>query len=85
MIDLNSPVKNTIRKFGSADRYYVTQVQTLEGDVLFALFTENEIETAINRADENAEDIELLLEEELQSKFGKFVTWLSSFFGSTRQ
>ncbi len=50
-------VDNTERTFGSATEYHPVKVVRAEGDEVWAMFTENEINKAIARADKNKEDI----------------------------
>lgn len=54
MIDFDSPLSNTTRKFGEADRYYVAYVKS-RGIVAPALFTDIELRDAIQRADKQPE------------------------------
>jgi hypothetical protein len=85
MIDLGKAIKNTERKFGSADTYFFSPVKLSTGELVYGLFTEHEVTTAIKRAEGNLEDISaILIEDEIQeSRFGRFTRWLSGFFGST--
>jgi hypothetical protein len=85
MIDLGKAIKNTERKFGSVDVYYFSPVKLATGETVYALFTEREVTTAVKRAEGNLEDIApLLVEEEIkQTRFGRFIHWITSFFGST--
>ncbi len=86
MIDLGKSIKNTERKFGSVDVYFFSPVRLPTGEVVYALFTEREVATAVKRAEGNLEDIAIILaEEEKQTVFGRFIHWITSFFGSTRQ
>lgn len=50
-------VENKDRKFGSALEYYPTRIEDEDGQVFNALFTKNEIEVAMERAEANPEDI----------------------------
>lgn len=84
MIDLGKGIKNTERKFGSVDIYFFSPVKLPTGETVYALFTEREVATAVKRAEGNLEDIaSLLVEEEKKTVFGRFIHWISSFFGST--
>lgn len=56
-IKLDEVVKNKDRHFGSQIYYYPCIVVDVDGNERNALFTENQIEVAINRADSNPEDI----------------------------
>lgn len=81
MIDLNKPIENTDRKFGSVNQYFITEIKLQNGVSTYGLFTEREVLAAAKRAENNLEDIVINT-----SKFGKFMAWLSSFFGpSTRE
>ena len=55
-IRLEEVVENKNRKFGANLEYYPTIVCRGNGPAVPALFTENEIETAIIRANKNPED-----------------------------
>ena len=50
-------VENTERKFGSALEYHPVKVVATTGEETWALFTETEIEKAVDRATKNKEDI----------------------------
>jgi hypothetical protein len=80
MININKPIDNKDRKFGSANVYYISSIKKLDGELVYGLFTEKEVQTAIKRAENNVEDIVVNA-----TLFGRFMTWLTSFFGSTRQ
>lgn len=56
-IDLNEGVDNKERKFGSTLKYYPAHVIDKDGNELNALFTKDQIDTAIQRALINPEDI----------------------------
>jgi len=57
LIKMNEVVDNTERKFGEILEYFPVQIETKDGSKTWAMFTENEIEIAITRADKNKEDI----------------------------
>jgi hypothetical protein len=50
-------VFNKDRKFGSADSYVHTFVQSEDGNIVPALFTPTEISKGVKRAAENKEDV----------------------------
>lgn len=50
-------VDNKDRKFGSALEYFPVKVVKADGQETWAMFTESEIEKAIERANKNKEDI----------------------------
>ena len=50
-------VDNTDRKFGSALEYFPVKVVKSDGQESWAMFTEAEIDKAIDRASKNKEDI----------------------------
>jgi len=84
MISLDTPISNTERKFGSADVYYMSDIKQIDGQIVSGLFTEKEVLNAIKRAADNPEDLNTVIVENIsQTKFGRFMLWLSSFFGST--
>jgi len=56
-IKLNEKVENTERKFGEALHYFPVKVELENGDLVWAMFTETEIQNAIKRAEKNQEDI----------------------------
>ena len=56
-IHLNEKVVNTERVFGSALEYFPVKIESSNGMTKWAMFTEREIKTAIERADKNQEDI----------------------------
>jgi len=57
VIFLSEKVVNKNHKFGEVDAYFPAFVQDEDGNKKPALFTENQIEVAINRASRNMEDI----------------------------
>lgn len=80
MIDLNKPIDNTDRKFGSVNEYFITPIKLQNGVTTYGLLTEREVLAAVKRAENNIEDIVINA-----TRFGRFMAWLTSFFGSTRQ
>lgn len=54
---MEDKVENTERKFGAALEYYPVKVEKENGETVWAMFTKDEIENAIERADKNKEDI----------------------------
>lgn len=56
-IYLADKIDNTQRKFGSAKEYIPVKVYNKDGDMMWAMFTEDVIEYAIQRALKNREDI----------------------------
>lgn len=50
-------VRNHARRFGSAPLYYPSMVVLKDGQRMPALFTENELQDAIDRARDNPEDV----------------------------
>ena len=56
-IYLTELVENKERRFGSVLRYYPTRVELVDGVVHNALFTKNELDVAMERAESNSEDI----------------------------
>lgn len=54
---MNEMVENTERKFGSNEAYFPCYVETPEDVLVAALFTEDQIRIAIQRAERNTEDI----------------------------
>ena len=56
-IHLNDKVENTERKFGEALEYYPVEVVLENGDSQWAMFTKGEIDSAVERATKNKEDI----------------------------
>ena len=56
-IRLDEKVENTERKFGAALEYYPVEVITESGETQWAMFTQSEIDVAIDRATKNKEDI----------------------------
>lgn len=57
-IILTEKVSNKQRAFGSVNDYYPAKILLPDGREKVALFTENQIEVAINRASKNKEDVE---------------------------
>lgn len=57
IINMNEVVDNKERKFGSALQYYPAKVKTKTGESKVALFTDNELKIAMERAEINPEDI----------------------------
>jgi len=53
---MDEVVENTDRKFGSAKKYYPIMVHDLSGYANPAMFTEDEIVKAMERAKKNTED-----------------------------
>lgn len=56
-IRMDEVVKNTERKFGEALEYYPVKIVNENGHETWAMFTENEIINATERAMKNKEDI----------------------------
>ncbi len=56
-IYLTEKVENRDRKFGASLEYYPIYVIDYNGNIQGALFTKNEIESAIERAKRNTEDV----------------------------
>ena len=56
-IYLSEKVKNKERKFGSQLEYYPCKIILADGTEKNALFTKNQINVAIDRANKNIEDI----------------------------
>ena len=56
-IYLDEVVDNTERRFGSAQEYFPIMVHDTKGYAVAAMFTENEILKAVERAKKNAEDL----------------------------
>ena len=50
-------VDNTQRRFGSTNKYNFIRVQLEDGKEVPLLFTDKEIQTALDRASKNPEDI----------------------------
>ena len=50
-------VENKDKKFGAADEYYAVWVENTKGKEFPLLFTERELNIAIDRAEKNPEDI----------------------------
>lgn len=51
-------VENKDRKFGSATEYFPCYIIRLDGTEAPALFTQHQIEEAVERAEKNPEDVE---------------------------
>lgn len=49
---------NTERKFGANSTYFLTRLQLEDGSEVNAMFTHHELNTAIERAKANTEDLE---------------------------
>ena len=58
LLDKSEVVENKDRKFGSATEYYPIYIKRRNGDLVPALFTLDQIQSAIDRATKNPEDIE---------------------------
>jgi hypothetical protein len=56
-IYLSEKVSNKDRKFGSILEYYPSRIENSDGGVMDALFTANELEVAMKRAETNPEDV----------------------------
>jgi len=56
-IYLEEMVDNEDREFGSALEYYPIRVEDEDGTVYNALFTKNQLNEAMARADRNPEDV----------------------------
>ena len=80
MIDLNKPIDNKDRKFGSANTYFITKIKQLDGSTKYGLLTQHEVDAATKRADNNVEDIVANA-----TVFGKVVTWFTKIWPSSRQ
>jgi hypothetical protein len=57
VIRIDELVENKDRKFGSNKYYYPVQVVTEDGHLVNALFTQDQINDAIFRAEKNPEDM----------------------------
>jgi len=57
VIRIDEKVENKDRKFGAALEYYPIQVILENGDETWAMFTQDEIDRAMERAAKNKEDI----------------------------
>lgn len=57
-IDMKEEVENKDRTFGSNLKYYPAYVVVSEGKEVPALFTPGQLETAMERAARNTEDLE---------------------------
>lgn len=55
-IVMDEMVKNTERRFGSTNQYYPVKIENADGTEKNALFTLDQIEIAIERAELNPED-----------------------------
>ena len=53
---MNERVKNKDHTFGESDHYYPVKVVLADGSIKRALFTENQLATALDRAVTNSED-----------------------------
>lgn len=67
MIDVNDPINNKQRKFGSANEYLLAYVLGTDNVVRPALLTPKEVSNAVERAAKNAEDLPSYGEKELVS------------------
>ena len=56
-IEMNEMVENKSRKFGSNLNYYPAYIYDEEGNKHEALFTADQLETAMERAQSNPEDM----------------------------
>ncbi len=56
-IYLEELVENKDRRFGQTLEYYPTRIEDEDGEISNALFTKNELESAMLRAQTNIEDI----------------------------
>lgn len=56
-IYLNEKVDNQDRKFGSSNEYYPCRLEDEDGNDVNALFTKDQIATAVQRALRNPEDV----------------------------
>lgn len=56
-IKLDETVDNSERKFGEALKYFPVKIIDTDDNVEWGMFTENEIQIAIERAKKNKEDI----------------------------
>lgn len=68
-INLIEAVRNKQRKFGANLEYFPCKIELLDGTIKNALFTMDQLEIAMDRADANPED------------FVEKKNWLSSIFG----
>ena len=67
IIKLDEQVDNTERKFGEALEYYPVEIVLKDGTETWGMFTQSEIDGAIERAMKNKEDIPKSLWESLWS------------------
>ena len=51
------PVENTVRRFGSANDYWVIYIEEPDGDVVPLMLTWNEFKKLRDRAEKNPEDM----------------------------
>ena len=56
-IFIEEKVDNKEMKFGETTEYFPARVEYSDSDIKNALFTENEIKVAIERANKNPEDV----------------------------
>ena len=56
-LDMTEMVENTLHKFGEGKEYFPCYITTTDGFQVPALFTEHQIDEAIERAEKNPEDI----------------------------
>ena len=61
VIRMDEVIVNSERKFGSALSYHPVEVVRYDGEVDVALFTTAEIDSAVDRAEKNAEDVAKVL------------------------
>ena len=57
VIRIDEVVENTERKFGSSKYYYPCQIVNEDGELVNALFTQDQINDAIFRPEKNPEDM----------------------------
>lgn len=50
-------IENMSKKFGANKTYYLVRLQMPDGEEVDAMFTEDQIDTAIDRAKANPEDV----------------------------
>lgn len=77
-IFLKDKIVNKERKFGSALEYLPAYVEDEEGQLAVALFTKNQLQDALDRAEDNPEDVEPFLsfeEEVVEEESPWFVFW----------
>lgn len=56
--NMTQPIKNEDRKFGADTQYYVGSVIDGKGNKVLALFTYDQIVSALVRAEKNKEDLQ---------------------------